>query len=196
MSLILMMALIDRLRHGRARAEDVAALRRRFAEQPGRAQVSEEEVAAADELRALRAQLSAAIGAVASCRSCARGHPLPHGRWEGGHCCGAETVDLFNDDEVAALRLAGTKAGRLRLPVLPDRVHAGCSFRGPRGCGLAAVDRPNLCVRYLCPDLTRELHARGDLAEIEALGTRMEAVYLRFIKARAARLDREELGEP
>lgn len=189
-----MMALRDRLRHGRARAEDVAALRRRMGEQPGRDRVSAEEVAAADELRALRRRLSAAIGEVTSCRSCARGHPLPHGRWEGGHCCGAETADLFNDDEVAALRLSGTGPGRLRLPVLPDRVHAGCSFRGPRGCGLSAVDRPNVCVRYLCPDLTRELHGRGDLGEIEALGARMEAAYLRFIEARAARLEREELG--
>ena len=184
--------LLDRVRHVRSRADEVAELRRRLAAQP--TQVSDGEAGAARELRALRERLSSAIGPVQACRGCARGHPEPHGHWEGGHCCGARTEDLFNDDEIGALRLGGTRPGRLTPPAGD---HAGCAFRGPRGCSLAAADRPNVCVRYVCPDLARELHARGDLPQVEALCARMEEVYLRFIRLRGDRLADEELsGRP
>ncbi len=191
--IISMRHLVDRLRTQRSRADEVATLRRQLAAQPGGGRVIAEEREAAEELRALRLRLAAAIadhGGVRSCFTCARGHPPPHGRWEGGHCCGAPTFDLFNDDEVAALRLGGTTPGGLRLPVAED--HAGCAFRGPRGCSLRAVDRPNICVRYVCPDLARELHGRGDLEAIEALGAQMEQAYLRFATARARRLEAED----
>lgn len=181
--------LVDRLRQPRSRAEEALRLRRRFASEPGAAQVPAEEAAAAAELRELRLQLAAAIGAVESCKTCAVGHAPPHGHFAGGHCCGLATPDAFNDDEVAALRQAGTGPAALRLPVGD---HAGCSFRGPTGCSLQTADRPNLCLRYVCPDLQRELHQRGDLVAIEALGTRLEEVYLRFITLRRQRLDREE----
>jgi hypothetical protein len=181
--------LVDRLRQPRSRADEVLTLRRRFAREPGTGQVPAAESAAAGELLALRTQLAAAVGAVESCKTCALGHAPPHGHFAGGHCCGLVTEDAFNDDEVAALRLSGTGPQDLRLPTGD---HAGCSFRGPTGCSLRTPDRPNLCLRYMCPDLTREIHQRGDLPGIEALGARMEEVYLRFITLRKQRLDDEE----
>jgi hypothetical protein len=175
---------LDRLRQPRSRADEVLALRRRLAAEP-----EDRARAAALELRHLRERLVAELGAVESCTRCAVGHPPPHGRFSGSHCCGLQTADAFNDDEVAALRQAGTRPGDLRLP---KGDHAGCGFRGPTGCSLEARHRPNLCVRYLCPDLRRELHRRGDGAAIEELGAAMEAVYLRFTELRRARLEQEE----
>jgi hypothetical protein len=171
--------LTDRLRQPRSRADEVRALRNRFAGEPASDQLPADEVAAARELQSLRLQLSAAIGAVQSCKSCAIGHAPPHGHFAGGHCCGLTTEDAFNDDEVAALHQAGTGPHDLRLPVGD---HAGCAFRGPTGCSLRTQDRPNLCLRY----------QRGDLAAIEALGAQIEDVYLRFILLRKARLDQAE----
>lgn len=180
---------LDRLRQPRSRADEVLELRRRLAAEPGAGQVGAEERDAAVELRRLREDLVGKLGAVSSCTRCAVGHPLPHGRFSGGHCCGLQTANAFNDDEVAALRQAGTRPGDLQLP---DGEHAGCAFRGPTGCSLEARHRPNLCVRYLCPDLRRELHRRGDGADLEALGAALEATYLRFIDLRRARLEQEE----
>ena len=194
--------LVDRMRQPRSRADEARRLRLRFAAEVGAARSGEgsgeeaakgserpPESAVAAELRALRLELAAAVGAVESCKSCAIGHPPPHGRFSGGHCCGLQTEDAFNDDEVAALASAGTRPADLRLP---RGDHAGCAFRGPGGCSLELPHRPNLCVRYLCPDLKRELHRRGDLAAIERIGERLESAYLRFITLRKVRLDEEE----
>lgn len=182
--------LVDRLRHGPDRAAEVHQLRRQLA--AADTSVPPQEAALAAALHQLRERLSRAIGDVTACRSCAAGHPEPHGHFAGGHCCGAGTFDLFNDDEVAALRLSGTTPGRLRPPAGD---FAGCAFRGPAGCSLRAADRPNLCVRYVCPDLARELHRLGRLDGVEALAAEMEAVYLRFIELRARRLDQAALAE-
>lgn len=185
--------LVDRLRQPRSRAEELRQLRQRLQEAPTSLPAAER--AAALRLRALRERLSQLVGPVESCRTCAKGHPPPHGHFDGGHCCGLRTEDAFNDDEVAALRLAGTTPGRLTPPAGgPD--HAGCAFRGPTGCSLAVPDRPNLCLRYLCPDLTRELHRRDPerLAVIDAVNAELEAEYLAFIKLRADRLEDEALG--
>lgn len=183
--------LVDRWQQPRSRADEIRTLRRRLIDQPKLDAVSPQEAALAHELRDLRLQLSQAIGAVESCKTCAIGHPPPHGHFAGGHCCGLKTEDAFNDDELAALRQTGTTPSRLRPPP-PGSDHAGCSFRGAMGCSLAVPDRPNLCVRYLCPDLQREVSLRGDLDRIEALGSKMEAVYLQFITLRRARLEEEE----
>lgn len=175
--------LIDRLRHPRSRADDVAALRRRFAQaEPAGA----EEVALAVELRRLREALSTALAGVESCSGCARGHPLPHGRWRGGHCCGTETTNVFTDDEVAALRASGTTPARL---VPPRGDHAGCAFRGPEGCSLAVADRPSLCVRFICRELEGELRGRGDLRAIKAIAADLSRTFERFRKLRGARIE-------
>ena len=91
---------------------------------------------------------------------------------------------------IRTLRLSGTGPGDLVPPVAED--HAGCAFRGPAGCSLQAAHRPNICVRYVCPDLARELTGRGDLAAIDAIGARMEAIYLCFAKLRRDREGEEE----
>lgn len=184
--------LVDRWQQPRSRADEVRRLRQRLIDQPLPASVGAEEAALARELFDLRLQMSQAMGAVESCKTCAIGHPPPHGHFAGGHCCGLKTEDAFNDDELSALRQSGTTPGHLRLPPAGSD-HAGCAFRGPQGCSLATADRPNLCLRYLCPDLRREVSARGDLDCIEAIGQRMEAVYLQFITIRRQRLDEEEL---
>lgn len=183
--------LLDRLRQPKTRADEVRRLRLRLHEEPAASSVSAEEAAASTELLRLRRALKEAIGQVVSCRTCAVGHPPPHGHFAGGHCCGLVTEDAWNDDEIAALRQAGTQPSHLRLP---KGDHAGCAFRGPTGCSLSVEHQPNLCVRYLCPDLFREVYARGDGPRISALCQEMEAVYLRFISLRAERLSK--LQEP
>jgi len=170
----------------RSRARDLTELYRRFAAAPDASEVSAEERSIALALRASREALSAALDGVESCGTCARGHPMPHGRWTGGHCCGGPTEGVFTDDEVAALKLSGTTRGRLSAPTAD---HAGCAFRGPEGCSLAAADRPNLCVRYLCHGLERELGERGDLPRIKALAREIDAAFRRFVALRAARIE-------
>lgn len=178
--------LVDRLRHPRSRADEVAALRRRFAaSEPAGA----EEVALALELRRLRLALSAALAGVTSCQGCSRGHPLPHGRWDGGHCCGTATRNVFTDDEIAALRLSGTRPADL---VPPRGDHAGCAFRGPEGCALAVADRPSICVRFVCRELDDELRARGDRRAIQALGAELNRAFERLRALRAARRGAED----
>jgi len=189
--LVLGRYLLDRARQPRARAGELLDVRRRLLRQASRRRASPAEIEAARGARRLREALCRALEAVQACRRCGAGHPPPHGRWDGGYCCGAPTDVLFTDDEVAALRLAGTTPRRLRPPTGD---HAGCAFRGPQGCALAPGDRPTCCVRYLCRDLTRELHARGDLAAIEALVDELDATHLRFVTLRAARLDDEAVG--
>lgn len=176
--------LVDRLRHPRSRADDAADLRRRLAAARAEdASAEEREIAA--ELRRLREALAAAFSEVASCSGCARGHPLPHGRWHGGHCCGGPTRGVFTDDEVAALALGGTAPLDM---VLPSGDHAGCAFRGPEGCALAPADRPNICTRYVCRELEGELRERGDLRAIKAAASALGKAFERFRKARDARL--------
>ena len=130
---------LDRARHPRSRAEELAALRSRMRAQPSARHASPEQRQLARETRELRVELSQALGRPAICARCARGHPWPAGRWDGGHCCGARTLDLFSADEVAALKWSGTTARNL-LP--PRSEHHGCAFRGPSGCSLPAADRP------------------------------------------------------
>lgn len=179
--LIAAQRLVDRLRHPRTRADELFALRERFARATSPAEASPEALRLAIELRALRIALSAALAGVESCSGCARRHPLPHGRWDGGHCCGCRTTDVFTDDEVAALRLSGTTPSHLSPP---RSEHAGCAFRGPAGCSLAVEDRPNLCVRYLCRELDEELATRGDRREVRALAAALDRTFRRFVGVR------------
>jgi hypothetical protein len=176
--------LVDRCRHERSRADEVREVRRGLVQAPA-ASATDEEVELAHRARALKAELSRATERVLACGSCARGHPLPHGRWSGGHCCGARTELLFTGDELAMLRLAGTRPLDL---VAPRSAHAGCAFRGPDGCSLAAEDRPALCVRYVCSELARELAGRGRLGAIDALTAELAEISVRFSRLRAARI--------
>lgn len=192
--LISVQYLIDRLHKPKRRADEVYALRKRLLAQPEKHAVGTEEGALADELAELRRRLSEEIGEVQACRTCAKGHPLPHGAFAGGHCCGLNTTDAFNDDELAALRLSGVVPAHLKMP---SGTQAGCAFRGETGCSLQTNHRPNLCLRYVCPDLSRELFARGDgtLDRIEALGSQLETAYLAFIQRRADRIEHEQAAQ-
>jgi hypothetical protein len=174
--------LIRRWRSPPSRARDVDAARRRIAGAAKRGG-NEEAVALARELRALKPQVLAALANVQACSGCGKGRSLPHGRWDGGFCCGGRTDGVFDDDESAALALGGTRPRHLRAPAGD---HAGCAFRGPEGCSLEAEDRPSLCVRFVCRELEGELRASGDFARVRALTRTLETTYARFTKALAA----------
>ena len=174
--------LVRRWRSPRSRGRDVGAARRRIADAAGRGG-SSEAVALARALRELKPQVLAALRNVSSCSGCGKGRSLPHGRWDGGFCCGGRTEGVFDDSESAALALAGTRPRDLRAPAGD---HAGCAFRGPEGCSLAAEDRPSLCVRFVCRELEGELRASGDWTRVRALTRTLETTFARFVKALAA----------
>jgi hypothetical protein len=162
------------------RKQEVAAVRKRTGA-AARGPASDEAVALAKELRQLRPQVLEAFAGVRACTGCGRGRPEPNGHWNGGFCCGGATGGVFDDHEVAALALAGTRPRHLRPP---SGDHAGCAFRGPEGGSLDAVDRPNVCVRFACRELEAELRASGDWPRVRALTRRLEQTFTRFVKAR------------
>ena len=187
-----MLYMLDRLRHVRSRADALAELRRRLAVRSGRHPVTTQERADAEELRALRETVSNALGTCDCCATCADGHPPMHGRYPGGDGGGGGTENVYSSDEIAALRLSGTRPGDL---VAPRGEHAGCVFRGATGCSLPPVHRPNICVSHLCRELSQFLARRGDLDEIEALCDRIHALLRRFMADRGRRLADEALEE-
>ena len=182
--------LLVRLRHVPSRAAELADLRQRL-RAARTARPDPDERAAALEIRALKERLAATFGEPACCTGCAAGRPRPGGAFSGGHCCSGRTADLFVDDEVAALAQAGTAPRELEAP---RGEHAGCAFRGETGCTLAPGARTTLCLRFVCDELARDLHARGRLDEIEGLIAALEEAYARFSRLRRARLDREWLA--
>lgn len=169
--------LVDRMRHRRSRADELAALRARFAVLPSRRAASPAQRASAEALRRLREELATALASVSACGGCARGRPEPQGRWAGGFCCGGETLSIWSREECAALKLAGTDPAALEAP---RGDHAGCVFRGERGCSLPARDRPSLCVRFLCQELREELRKRDDWAHIASLASAIDREQQRF----------------
>jgi hypothetical protein len=113
-------------------------------------------------------------------------------QWAGGHCCSGPTRNLFTDEELAALRLSGTTPHVLRLP---RGAHAGCAFRGPLGCSLDAAHRPSLCVRYTCRALEAEIGRGRSRSAVRDLQRKLGAQFERFVAARHARLEQEDLAE-
>jgi hypothetical protein len=182
--------LVRRLRMPASRRVEVDAVRARMARARGRT-ASPEARALAVELRELRPQVLAAFEAVQACGGCGRGHSEPHGHWNGGFCCGGRTEGVFDDDEVAALALGGTRSRDL---VPPDGEHAGCAFRGPAGCSLDARDRPDLCVRFVCRELEQELRERGEWERVRALTRRLETTFARFVRALQASAPDHDAG--
>jgi len=192
MQLIPLRYLVDRVRHPKSRAEVLRELRVALSAEADWSRASRQERHLAAELAALREAMHKGLGEVESCGRCAEGHPLPNGRWQGGHCCGTETHKLFSPAELAALKLSGTTPSKL---VAPRSDHAGCAFRGPDGCSLDVADRPNLCVRFICRELSAELRDRGDHPKLRALSKQIEETFIRFVAAREARLEDEMLEE-
>jgi hypothetical protein len=183
--------LVDRLRYQRTRADEVLDVRRRLLALPGPVRVSAAELDTARQLLFLREEAAQAFGALRACATCAIGRPPPHGAYPGGFCCGATTAEIFPDDELAALRLAGTTPGDLHPA---DGELAGCAFRGPTGCVLAPAHRASQCLRHICYDMVRELQARGGLGLVEDLALQLRSTFLKFAAHRQARLDDELLG--
>jgi hypothetical protein len=177
--LIAVSDLVRRWRSPRSRVREVDAVRTRIAAAATRG-AGDEAVALARELRALKPQVLAALRDVRACSGCGEGRSLPHGRWNGGFCCGGRTEGVFDEHESAALALAGTKPRDLRPPAGD---HAGCAFRGPEGCSLDAQDRPSLCVRFVCRELEGELRESGEWARVRALTRTLETTFARFVKA-------------
>ena len=179
--------LLVRIRHVPSRAAELSALRERLRAEL-RIEPDAEERTAALEVRRFKRVLADASGAVEECGRCGTKMPLPGGAFAGGYCCQAATADLFSDDEVALLAQGGTRLADLEAP---RSLHAGCTFRGDKGCTLETEDRPAVCVRFACAELRRELHRKGRLDEVERLETALDEAYNHFARLRAARLDRE-----
>ncbi len=173
----------------RGRRFEVKTLRQRLLAQARRSRVTAQEAQAADELYHLRLELFKQFGNPRVCATCPRGVPgTPIA--EGGYCCGGRTEDLFSDEELASLRLTGTRPRHLHVPQTP---FSGCLFCGPSGCVLAPQHRPNICLRFFCQDLLHELHAHKQLSAVEALGERMDQTFVEFCRWRQKRLDDELL---
>ena len=179
----------DRLRGPRTWADDLYDVRRRLAEQADPDVASQAEVQLALELRLLRERLVALFGTVQACARCVQPRSAS---WPGGHCCSGHTQALFTDDELAALRLAGTTTAQLKAP---HASRAGCVFRGPQGCSLTAAHRPCLCVRYTCRDLQSELDRRGDGPTCALLQEELRVRFERFVELRNERLDASLFAE-
>jgi hypothetical protein len=122
-------------------------------------------------LAALRERLGGLTGSPACCRTCAAQLPDPSPGFGGGFCCGGATAGITPPEELVALWLAGARLDRRRVTA----THAGCIFRAPTGCTLAFRERPAVCLRFACRELEAELHARGVLQEVLALGDELEA---------------------
>jgi hypothetical protein len=184
--LVSVQRLLVRVRQVRSRADELVELHRRL--RVARAEPPDpDERAAALALRAIKARLADLTSGATSCGRCAVNRPWPRGVFAGGDCCSGDTAELFDDDELAALAQAGTRARDLTAP---RTEHAGCAFRGAAGCTLSPKDRPGRCLHYLCDRLRGELHARGQLDAIEALAAELDRVMQAFVAAREAHRDR------
>jgi hypothetical protein len=179
--------LLIKLRQPASRADELVELRGRLRDQRNAA-AGDNERALAHAIRTTKLAIADALHGVSSCSSCASAYPWPLGHYAGGACCGGVTADIFDDNEVGALALAGT---RTRDLVPPHDDHAGCAFRGATGCSLAAANRPARCVHFVCDALRRELHARGQLDAIEGALATLDREMREFAAMRRARIDRE-----
>lgn len=186
--------LLIRIKHPASRAGELNALRARLrAELAKSGDATEAERALAVRVLAGKRAVSTSLDEVSSCRSCATGFPAPQGSYAGGACCGGVTAELFDDHELAALVLAGTRPGDLTPPG-GDDLHAGCAFRGPRGCTLDVAHRPGRCVLYVCETLSREAHQRGQLDGLEDKLSRLQRDMTELIAMHEARVDREVIA--
>jgi len=188
--LLSVQSLLVRVRHAPSRADELVELHRRLRRVRGeRPDHAEHDAALA--MRAIKQRLATLTAGVTCCSRCAVNRPWPRGAFTGGDCCSGNTAELFDDDELAALAQAGT---RMRDLIAPHTEHAGCAFRGEHGCTLSPADRPGLCLHYLCDRLRGELHARGQLDEVEQLTAKLDRQMQAFVAAREARLDRAWLA--
>ncbi|NVB77897.1 MAG: hypothetical protein HOV81_05830 [Kofleriaceae bacterium] len=179
--------LLIKIRQPRSRADELIELRRRLRDEVAGG-ADDEERALALEVKARKLGVSSELRAVSSCATCATGQPWPRGHYDGGDCCSGVTETLFDENELAALVHAGTRAHDL---VAPREGHAGCAFRGSRGCTLEVEHRPARCVHYICDVLRRELYDHGQLDSVEAKLADLDRTMQKFRAVHRARVDRE-----
>lgn len=161
-------------------------LRRALRRERAAGRLSDSERDLALRLRVSRERIAAEAGVLQACAHCAALYPLPASAWAGGYCCSGRTEALFDELELAALAAAGTRPRHLRPPRTDA---AGCIFRGSDGCSLPPRHRPNKCLRFLCRDAQRELHARGALDLVEALCRDNEQQFEQLARRRLARME-------
>jgi len=173
---------------GSSRSDEIACIRLRLTAEISAGEYGSRELQLATDLRAMRERMLPLISPVEACRTCAKGFPLPNGRWDGGYCCGGTTENVFSQSELAALGAAGTQPKDLTVRQFHQ---AGCVFRGPTGCALPPAHRPNLCVRYACRILNEEYEKRGVSTDVKNLASQIQRAFNEFDTLRAARLERE-----
>jgi hypothetical protein len=172
--------LLIKLRQPASRAGELNALRQRMRDQLA-SDVSDDERKLAADVHRAKLAVAAQLTGVTSCAK------------DQGACCSGITAHLFEDRELAALVGAGTRLPDLTPPAKHD-AHDGCAFRGPIGCTLAIEHRPARCVHYVCNDLRRELHRKGQLDAIETSLAELNGAMQRFARVYAERADREVLA--
>jgi hypothetical protein len=167
--------LVDRIRQPRSRADEVRSVRRGLASADGVSSASYDEILLAREMRGLRVEIAALYRGAVACTQCV-GHGSGSDR--GGFCCTSRTPNLFTDDELATLKLGGTRPGDLTPPRGP---HRGCAFRGASGCSLGPEHRPNVCVRYACRELAQEMGRRDQASVLRSLQSKLHIALHRFV---------------
>jgi hypothetical protein len=190
--LIAVERLLIRIKHPASRADELNALRARLRGELAR-DVGDAERALAMRILAAKRAISGELGGVSACRGCATGLPAPQGSYAGGACCCGVTAELFDDHELAALARSGTRPADLTPPPGAD-LHAGCAFRGPRGCTLDVAHRPARCVLYMCESLQRELHRAGQLDELERMLAGLRRDMTELIAVHEARVNGEVIA--
>ncbi|MGE0547747.1 MAG: hypothetical protein AB7O24_05470 [Kofleriaceae bacterium] len=184
--------LLIKARQPRSRAAELITLHDRLRHELAR-EIDDEQRELSDDVRARKLAVAAELRAVVSCSSCAAGAPWPRGGYSGGDCCSGVTATVFDDTELAALAHAGTRTHDLIPPAGTD-AHAGCAFRGERGCSLDVSHRPARCIHYVCDKLRSELHERGQLDRVEQQLAELNDAVQRFAAARQDQLDRDVLA--
>lgn len=176
--MILLHHLIRDGRYGRARVAELGRLFARFEAQPGPMFADPSVRAVAERLVHLKRLLSEAFGQVQSCSGCGRGCVPPAGTFEGGRCCGTATLDVFTQEEVRAMKLAGIEPPS--EPAQDGAERSGCLFRGRAGCSLAPAQRPARCLVYVCHELRIEIEETERYAYIQRLRAELEDTFERF----------------
>ncbi|MCA9604463.1 MAG: hypothetical protein KC619_02640 [Myxococcales bacterium] len=168
--LVLVQHLIRNGKWDRHRLTELGKVLARFEAQPGRFLADPRWRAEAERIARLKREVSEAIGEVRACAHCAKGCGGTSGVFEGGRCCGTNTQEVFAPPEVRVIKLAGVAPPT--EPAADGDPHAGCIFRGSRGCSLAPEARPAKCLVYVCHELRHELEGRDD----DARGERFERI--------------------
>lgn len=157
------------------RTRELLTLRGRFVVWSKQARGAETQAAAQLLLRR-KLELADLCGAVSACSGCAKSCEGKVGRFDGGLCCSGSAANVFEDVEIAALTLTGTKASDL----VASGDDAGCVFRGESGCVLALQHRPSVCVHYVCGELMRELGGKGRARKVADAQDRLRSAMDRF----------------